>query len=83
VGRSDFRTLLQGQANTLRQWTQPGHLRTIVRNVAVIFLGSGCYGAAMGWWREPWQGFFVAIKFPLVLLLTAFGNALLNAMLAP
>jgi hypothetical protein len=52
-------------------------------NIAVIFLGAGLYGAAMGWWREPLQGFYVAVKFPLVILLTAFGNALLNAMLAP
>lgn len=52
-------------------------------NVAVIFLGAGLYGAAMGWWREPLQGFYVAIKFPLVILLTTLGNALLNAMLAP
>lgn len=37
----------------------------------------------MGWWRDPWQALFVAIKFPLILLLTALGNALLNAMLAP
>ena len=83
LGRSDFRTLLQGQADTLLRWTQPGHLRTTVMNVAVIILGAGFYGAAMGWWREPWQGFYVAIKFPLVILLTTLGNALLNAMLAP
>ena len=83
VGRSDFRTLLQGQANTLLEWTQPGHLRTAAMNVAVIFLGAGLYGATMGWWREPLQGFYVAVKFPLVILLTTLGNALLNAMLAP
>lgn len=83
LGRSDFRTLLQGQANTLLQWTQPGHRRTAAMNVAVIFLGAGLYGAAMGWWREPMQGIYVAIKFPLVILLTTLGNALLNAMLAP
>lgn len=83
VGRPDFRTLLQGQADALRPWTQPGHLRATAMNVAVIFLGAGLYGAAMGWWREPLQGFYVAIKFPLVTLLTTLGNALLNAMLAP
>jgi len=51
--------------------------------VLVIALGAGAYGAAMGWWRDPWQALFVAIKFPLIILLTALGNALLNAMLAP
>ena len=37
----------------------------------------------MGWWRSPEQALYVAIKFPLVILLTAAGNALLNGMLAP
>ena len=37
----------------------------------------------MGWWRDPRQALYVAIKLPLILLLTAGGNALLNAMLAP
>lgn len=83
AGRFDLRTLLQGQADKLLLWTKPGEFRTIVFNVAVILLGAGLYGAAMGWWREPLQGLYVAIKFPLVILLTTLGNALLNAMLAP
>ena len=37
----------------------------------------------MGWWRAPEQALYVAIKFPLIIVLTALGNALLNAMLAP
>jgi hypothetical protein len=41
------------------------------------------YGAAMGWWRDPQQALYVAIKFPLIILLTTAGNALINAMLAP
>ncbi len=52
-------------------------------HLAVIALGAGCFGAAMGWWRAPEQALYVAIKFPLIILLTALGNALLNAMLAP
>lgn len=83
AGRFDLRTLLQGQADKLLLWTKPGESRTPVFNVAVILLGAGLYGAAMGWWREPLQGFYVALKFPLVILLTTLGNALLNAMLAP
>lgn len=82
-GRFDLRTLLQGQPDSLRLWTQPGQTRTIGFNLAVMLLGAGLYGAAMGWWREPLQGFYVALKFPLVFLLTTLGNALLNAMLAP
>ena len=37
----------------------------------------------MGCWRAPQQALFVAIKFPLIILLTTFGNGLLNGMLAP
>jgi hypothetical protein len=37
----------------------------------------------MGWWRDPLQGLYVAVKFPLIILLVVLGNALLNAMLAP
>jgi hypothetical protein len=37
----------------------------------------------MGWWRDPQQALFTAIKFPLIILLTTVGNALINAMLAP
>lgn len=51
--------------------------------LAVIFVGAGSYGAAIGYWRDPLQAACTAIKFPLVILLTALGNALLNGMLAP
>src|SRR6185436_3681280 len=34
-------------------------------------------------WRDPLQGLYTAIKFPLIVLLTAIGNGLLNGMLAP
>lgn len=47
-----------------------------------IMIGGACYGLILGIWRAPLQGLFVAIKFPLLLLLTAFGTALVNGMLA-
>jgi hypothetical protein len=50
---------------------------------AIILAGTGSYGLAMGWWRSPLQGLYVSIKFPLAILLTTAGNALLNGMLAP
>jgi hypothetical protein len=76
-------TLLRGEADTLAGWTAQYDLRRLGFQMLVIVAGAGLYGAAMGWWRDPWQALFVAIKFPLVLLLTALGNALLNGMLAP
>lgn len=51
--------------------------------VTVIVLGAGLYGAAMGCWRSPVQGAYSLIKFPLVILMTSLGNALINGMLAP
>jgi hypothetical protein len=79
----EFRTLLSGEATTLADWAGHFDWRRIGAHVAVILVGAGLYGGAMGWWRDPWQALFVAIKLPLILLLTALGNALLNAMLAP
>ena len=51
--------------------------------VVAIAIGAGSYGAAMGWWRDPLQALYTGIKLPLVILLTALGNGLLNGMLAP
>ena len=79
----ELRTLLHGEPETLAGWAAQCESRRLGFQIAVIVVGAGLYGAAMGWWRDPWQALFVAIKFPLILLLTALGNALLNAMLAP
>jgi hypothetical protein len=79
----DFSTLLRAESEALAGWTEDWSKRRVGTHVLVIAVGAGAYGAAMGWWRDPWQAFFVAIKFPLIILLTAVGNALLNAMLAP
>jgi len=49
---------------------------------AVIVAGSGAYGATIGLGRAPLQAAYTAVKFPLLVLLTTVGNALLNGMLA-
>jgi hypothetical protein len=79
----DVSTLLRAESQAIAGWVEDWSARRVGTQVLVIVLGAGAYGAAMGWWRDPWQALFVAIKFPLILLLTALGNALLNAMLAP
>ena len=81
--KHDFSTLLRGEVESLQSWLHNDNAVRWGRELAVILIGSGCYGAAMGWWRSPEQALFVALKFPLILLLTMLGNALLNAMLAP
>jgi hypothetical protein len=75
--------LLRGEPASLRAWTEGWNAGRIALCLGVIWLGAGLYGAAMGCWRAPLQALYVALKFPLIILLTTFGNALLNAMLAP
>lgn len=75
--------LLRGELDALFDWLAHWNARRLGFCLAVIFIGAGCYGAAMGFWRAPLQAFYVAVKFPLIILLTSLANALLNAMLAP
>lgn len=64
-------------------WTSDWRASQVMRDVALIVVGAGLFGAALGCWRDPWQALYAGIKLPLILLLTATGNALLNVMLAP
>jgi hypothetical protein len=80
---AEIATLLRGERDAIESWLQVGLGSRLMLHVAVILLGAGCYGAAMGWWRDPQQALFTALKFPLILLLTAIGNAFINGMLAP
>jgi len=75
--------LLRGEPQFLRAWSETWDVKRLALCAGVILTGAGLYGGAMGWWRAPLAAVFVAIKFPLIILLTATGNALLNAMLAP
>ncbi|HEU6447658.1 MAG TPA: hypothetical protein VFV23_04390 [Verrucomicrobiae bacterium] len=76
-------TLLRGQVDYISSWMERWNVWRFGLHVIVIIIGAGFYGAAMGWWRDPQQAIFVAIKFPLIILLTIFGNSLINVMLAP
>ena len=76
-------TLLRGELETISAWGEYWSTKRFALHITVIILGAGFYGAAMGWWRDPQQAFYVAIKFPLIILLTTLGNALINGMLAP
>jgi len=78
-----FGALLRGELPALRSWTADWRTPHLLRDSALIIAGAGCFGLAIGWWRAPEQAWFAAIKLPLIMLLTAAGNGLLNAMLAP
>jgi len=75
--------LLRGDTEAIQQWLKRASVRQTFLFIIVIVIGSASYGAAIGLWRDPLQAFYTALKFPLLILLTTFGNALLNGMLAP
>ena len=75
--------LLRGETVAVAAWTQSASRVRVALWLAVTVGGSAAFGAALGWWRAPEQALYTAVKLPLVLLSTALGNALLNAMLAP
>ena len=79
----EISVLLRGELEPITAWIGRWSARRFALHVVVIVVGAGLYGAAMGCWRDPQQALYVAIKFPLIILLTTAGNALLNAMLAP
>jgi len=79
----EISALLRGELESIAAWLERWHARRFALHLAVIVLGAGLYGAAMGWWRDPQQALFTAVKFPLIILLTVSGNALINGMLAP
>jgi hypothetical protein len=76
-------SLLQSDPQSLQAWIDSWDARRLTVCLVTNVAGTGVYGAAMGAWRAPLQALFVGIKFPLIILLTAVGNALLNGMLAP
>jgi hypothetical protein len=79
----EVEVLLRGDVDSLQTWSAQWDARRMLLHAAMIVAGAGLYGAAIGWWRSPQQALYTAIKFPLIILLTATGNALLNGMLAP
>jgi hypothetical protein len=80
---SEINLLLRGEIETISRWSHSWVGRRFALHIAVIIMGAGLYGAAMGWWRDPQQAVYVAIKFPLIILLVTLGNTLINGMLAP
>jgi hypothetical protein len=83
LNSGEIGALLRGEPEPIRSWSERWDWPRVTRQVGLIIIGAGLYGAAMGWWRDPLQALYVAGKLPLIILLTAIGNALLNAMLAP
>jgi len=47
-----------------------------------IIIGTSAYGYSFGFWRSPLQGFYSAVKMPLLFLSVVVVSALINFMLA-
>jgi hypothetical protein len=80
---ADVPVLLRGEPGLARAWVDKLSRPHLGVAVAVIIVGTGLFGAAMGLWRAPLQALYTAIKFPLIIFLTTLGTAMLNGMLAP
>lgn len=76
-------TLLRGEPGPIQLWIGDWRASRVLLYAAVTVAGTAAFGMVVGSWRDPMQGLYTAIKFPLIVLLTALGNGLLNGMLAP
>ena len=74
---------LRAEPAGLGAWLTRQGSRLVWFCLIAVVAGAGLYGAVMGYWRAPLQALYVAIKLPLLILLTTLGNGLLNGMLAP
>jgi hypothetical protein len=75
--------ILRSDAGSVSSLVERRESRQIVFLLIATIAGSMAFGAVAGCWRSPLQAFYTAVKFPLLILLTVVGNAMLNGMLAP
>ena len=78
----DLSELCRGEPEKLSLWIEDDNSGKLVYALIWIVLGSGIYGATIGVWRAPLQASYVAVKFPLLILLTTLGNGILNGVIA-
>ena len=78
----DLPALCEGRVERLGEWLEhPTRARLAACGVA-IGMGGAAYGFTLGMWRAPLMGGFVALKLPLLLLLTLATNGLINGLFA-
>jgi hypothetical protein len=59
-------------------WFESNTNHMITHCILITIIGTALYGITIGLWRGPLQALFVAIKFPLLIVITTTCNALLN-----
>ncbi len=78
-----LRILLRGDAAELSDLLRkPVNAALLAPFILAIVAGCGLYGFAIGLWRAPLLGVFVAIKMPLLIFFTLLVNGFLNGLLA-
>lgn len=79
--KDQLKILLRGAPDEIRAWLDEPGWKAAVLCTLIAVIGAGLYGATVGLWRAPLQSLYTAIKFPLLILFTAAGNAFLNGLL--
>ncbi len=80
--RKETQWLLAGEGARVGDAQSDFSAARVLAWLTLLIAGTACYGAAIGIGRAPQQAVFVAIKMPVLILLTLFLNGLLNGMLA-
>ncbi len=76
-------SLARGDKNFLADWIAEDTVQQrLAFCLASIFIGGGCYGAAIGAWHSLEMAAYVAIKLPLIIVVTFGLNGLINGMIA-
>ncbi len=78
---ADLALLCRADPKVLATWLDKGKNK-IYSCLVLLVLGSSFYGASVGLWRAPQQSAYVALKFPLLIILTTMSNAAINGMFA-
>ncbi|MGC4015546.1 MAG: hypothetical protein QM755_13660 [Luteolibacter sp.] len=63
-------------------WLDDPGSKRVWQTAAMTVAGLALYGFTVGWWRSPVMGAYVAVKMPLLILLTLGCNGLLNGLFA-
>lgn len=61
---------------------RPADRARLARTIGIIAIGCGVYGFTVGAWRGAELGWYVAIKLPLLMILTVACNGFLNGIFA-
>ena len=77
-----FKILCRGVPEELAGMMREQGDKCLLNCLALALLCSSVYGMSVGIWRAPLQGLYVAMKFPLLIVLVTIGNAMINSMLA-